>query len=206
MPYHVTLLAGIAAIHWAALISPGPNFLLITQVSSAESRRAGLCTALGISTGSVIWATIAILGVSVIFSRFVWVYNGMKLLGGVYLVYLGIRAWVGAARPVSPVQTMHTAPEYWPALRLGVLTNITNPKTTVFYGSIFATMLAPGLPHWVKAAAFGVIVADSLIWHCALALVFSTGRAQRAYQRAKRWVDRITGTVMTAFGTRLALS
>ncbi len=57
-----------------------------------------------------------------------------------------------------------------------------------------------------QAAAFGAVVADWLIWHCALALVFSANQAQRAYQRAKRWVDRITGIVMTAFVTRLALN
>ncbi len=100
---------------------------------------------------------------------------------------------------------MHTAPNHWLALRRGFLTHITNPKTTLFYAGIFATTLTPGLPQWVKAAAFGVVLADSLIWHSTLALVFSTDGAQRAYLRAKLWVDRITGTVMTAFGAGLAL-
>jgi RhtB (resistance to homoserine/threonine) family protein len=205
MPHYVTILAGIAAIHWAALISPGPNFLLISQASSAESRRVGLWTALGVVIGTVVWATTALLGVSVIFSRFVWLYKGMKFLGGAYLVYLGVWAWVEATRPVRPEQTVHTAPTHWLALRRGFLTHITNPKTTLFYAGIFATTLTPGLPQWVKAAAFGVVLADSLIWHSTPALVFSTDRAQRAYLRAKLWVDRITGTVMTAFGARLAL-
>ncbi len=105
MLHYVTILAGIAAIHWAALISPGPNFLLISQTSSAESRRAGLWTALGVVIGTIVWATTALLGVSVVFSRFAWLYKGMKILGGAYLVYLGIRAWVGATRPVRPEQT-----------------------------------------------------------------------------------------------------
>ncbi len=146
MLHYVTVLAGIAAIHWAALISPGPKFLLISQASSAESRRAGLWTALGVVIGTVVWATTALLGVSVIFSRFVWLYKGMKFLGGAYLVYLGVRAWVGATRPVRPEQTVHTAPSHWLALRRGFLTHITNPKTTLFYAGIFATTLTPGLP------------------------------------------------------------
>lgn len=202
---YVTILAGIAAIHWAALISPGPNFLLITQVSSAESRRAGLCTALGISTGSALWAATAILGVSVIFSRFVWLYTGVRFLGGIYLVYLGIKAWGAAGQPIDPAHALHTAREYWPALRLGFLTHITNPKVTVFYASIFATMLVPGLPNWMRPAAFGIVVVDSIVWHCGLALLFSTRRVQLAYQGAKQWVDRVSGTVMTAFGIHLAL-
>jgi threonine efflux protein len=203
--HYLTILAGIAAIHWAALISPGPNFLLISQASSSESRRVGLWTALGVVIGTIVWATTALLGVSVIFSRFVWLFKGMKFLGGAYLVYLGVRAWLGATKPVRPEQTGHSAPSHWFALRRGFLTHITNPKTTLFYAGIFATTLTPGLPAWVKAAAFGVVLADSLIWHSTLALVFSTDRAQRAYLRAKRWVDRITGTVMTAFGAVLAL-
>jgi threonine efflux protein len=204
--HYVTILAGIAAIHWAALISPGPNFLLITQASSAESRRIGLWTAVGVVIGTVVWATTALLGVSVIFSQFVWLYKGMKFVGGAYLVYLGIRAWVGATRPIQPDRAARTTPSHWLALRRGFLTHITNPKTTLFYAGIFAATLTPELPQWVKAAAFGVVLADSLIWHTTLALVFSTDRAQRAYLRAKLWVDRITGTVMTAFGTALALS
>lgn len=204
MLHYVSILAGIAAIHWAALISPGPNFLLITQASSAESRRIGLWTAVGVVIGTVVWATTALLGVSVIFSQFGWVYKGMKFVGGAYLVYLGVRAWVGATRPIRPEQAV-TASNHWLALRRGFLTHITNPKTTLFYAGIFATTLTPGLPQWVKAAAFGVVLADSLIWHSTLALVFSTDRAQRAYLRAKLWVDRITGTVMTAFGAGLAL-
>jgi threonine efflux protein len=203
--HYVTILAGIAAIHWAALISPGPNFLLISQASSAESRRIGLWTALGVVIGTIVWATTALLGVSVIFSRFVWLFKGMKFLGGAYLVYLGVRAWLGATKPVRPEQAAHSTPNHWFALRRGFLTHLTNPKTTLFYAGIFATTLTPGLPAWVKAAAFGVVLADSLIWHSTLALVFSTDRAQRAYLRAKRWVDRITGTVMTAFGAVLAL-
>lgn len=205
MVHYVTILAGIAAIHWAALISPGPNFLLISQASSAESRRAGLWTALGVVIGTITWATTALLGVSVILSQFAWVYKGMKFVGGAYLVYLGVRAWLGATKPLRPEQRVSTGPQHWLALRRGLLTHITNPKTALFYAGIFATTLTPGLPQWVKAAAFGVVLADSLIWHSTLALVFSTDRAQRAYLRAKRWVDRITGTVMTAFGAGLAL-
>lgn len=205
MSHYVTILAGIAAIHWAALISPGPNFLLISQASSAESRRVGLWTALGVVIGTLVWGTTALLGVSVILAQFAWVYKGMKFLGGTYLVYLGARAWVGAPKPIPPAQTVDAASKYWLALRRGFLTHITNPKTALFYAGIFATTLTPGLPQWVKAAAFGVVLADSLIWHSTLALVFSTDRAQRAYLRAKLWVDRITGTVMTAFGAGLAL-
>ena len=70
MSHYVTILAGIAAIHWAALISPGPNCLLISQASSAESRRVGLWTTLGVVIGTLVWATTALLGASVILSQF----------------------------------------------------------------------------------------------------------------------------------------
>jgi len=89
--------------------------------------------------------------------------------------------------------------------RLGLFTNLTNPKAVIFYGGIFAAFLTPDLPTWVRLAAIGVIVINSTGWHVAMACLFSTGRARQVYDRLKPWIDRLAGSALAFLGLRLVL-
>lgn len=199
-------LAGIALAHLLAAASPGPSFVVVVRESVAESRRAGLFAAFGIALASLAWAALVILGLSVILQQAAWLYSVLRLLGGAYLVYLGIRLWLGAPKPLD-VQTATTgAPAHGRALRSGFLTQLLNPKAAVFFGSIFAVLLAPGFPDWVKGAALTIVVVNEFLWFALVASLFSTGRARQAYGRAKIWIDRAAGTCLALLGIRLALS
>ncbi|MGH8700836.1 MAG: LysE family transporter [Burkholderiales bacterium] len=205
MNYWVVL-GSILAVHVLAIISPGPNVLIVTQTAISRTRRAGVFTALGIATGAAVWSSAALLGLNVLFAHFGWLYTGVKLLGGMYLLYLGIKLWRTADQPLgSSVRHGATARTDGQAFRLGLLTNLTNPKAAIFYGSVFAALLTPDLPAWVNVAAVGVIVVNSVAWHVALACLFSTRRAQQVYGRIKRWIDRFAGTVLALLGVRLIL-
>ena len=204
---YAVVLGSIFAVHLLAMISPGPNVLVVTQTALGHTRRAGIVTALGVATGSAMWSSAALFSLSVVFAQFTWLYGGLKLLGGMYLLYLGIKLWRTADRhPLVPSSstraTVHTD---WQAFRLGLLTNLTNPKAVIFFGSIFAALLTPGLPMWVKLAAIGIVVVDAAGWHVALACFFSTRRAQHVYLRLKRWVDRVAGAALAFLGLRLML-
>jgi len=203
---YAVVLASVFAVHVLAMISPGPNVLIVTQSAISQSRKAGIATAIGIAAGAAFWSSAAILGLSVLFARFTWIYRGLEVLGGIYLIYLGIRLWRTAFAPL-PTATGARVPSrtYGQAFRDGLLTNLTNPKSIIFYGSIFAALLPPDLPVWVKAAAFCIIVVNSTAWHIALACLFSVRRAQHAYERSKRWIDRIAGATLAFLGIRLLL-
>jgi threonine efflux protein len=132
----------------------------------------------------------------------------LKLLGGAYLIYLGVKAWLGAVDTpdFSAERYGIQAAEGWRYFWMGALTNLTNPKAAVFFGSIFTALLPPDAPGWLQVSAVLVVVVNSVWWHCALALLFSTGVAQRVYRRAKLWFDRGSGSVMALLGVRLVLS
>ena len=201
------MLGSIFAVHVLAMISPGPNVLVVTQTAISQTRRAGIGTALGVAIGSTIWSSAALFSLSVVFAQFAWLYGGLKLLGGVYLLYLGIRLWRAADhRPPAPSSSTHTTVHTdWQAFRLGLLTNLTNPKAVVFFGSIFAALLTPALPLWVRLAAIGIVAVDATGWHVALACFFSTRRAQQIYRRIKGWLDRAAGVALAFLGLRLML-
>lgn len=205
---YAVVLGSILAVHVLAMISPGPNVLIVAQTALGHTRRAGIITALGVATGSTIWSSAALLSLSIVFAQFAWFYGALKLLGGTYLLYLGIKLWRTADHNllVSPSSTQATLHTDWHAFRLGLLTNLTNPKAVIFFGSIFAALLTPALPPWVKLAAVGIIVVDAIGWHVALACFFSTRRAQQSYRSIKHWVDRAAGTLLAFLGLQLILA
>ncbi len=141
-----------------------------------------------------------------LFAHFPWLLGGLKLAGGIYLLYLGITLWRGADhRLTPPVRHRAAADTNWQAFRLGLLTNLTNPKAAVFYGSILAAFLTPDLPRWVKLTAIGILVANAAGWHVTLACLFSTAPARQIYDRIKPWIDRIAGSALGILGLRLML-
>ena len=204
-PY-VLALAGIGAVQLMAAMSPGPAFLVVTRISVGESRRAALGAAFGVATAALLWAVAATLGMHVLLAEAAWLYGALKLVGGLYLVWLGIQAWRHAAKPLAVATEGVVAMNAWEAWRLGFSTNLANPKVIVFFGSIFVTLFTPETPSWVRGAAVIVVAANESGWYATVALLFSSRPAQAAYRRAKRWIDRATGAVMMIFGLRLILS
>ena len=137
---YLTVLLSVMAVHVVAMISPGPNFLIVTQTAISHSRREGVLTAFGVSCAALLWSSAALLGISLLFETTVWLYQGLKVLGGAYLIYLGIQSWRYAGRP--PQLSAKTPPgSNWRLFRVGFVTNLTNPKSAIFFSSIFATLL-----------------------------------------------------------------
>lgn len=204
---YFAVLGSVMAIHLAAVISPGPNFLIVTQLSIRDSRYSGLFSAWGVVLASVIWSSAALVGVSVLFETATWLYVALKLLGGAYLVYLGVQGWRNSNKPViSNVEELARPPSKWRAFRMGFITNLTNPKAVIFFGSIFAALLAPSLPAWVRGAAVGIVFFNALCWYMLVAVVFSTRKVQHVYAQAKRHIDRAVGGFLALLGLRLMLS
>jgi RhtB (resistance to homoserine/threonine) family protein len=200
------VLGSIVAVHVLAIVSPGPNLLIVARTALSGPRGSGIAVSLGIAAGAAVWSSSVLLGLNVVFTHFAWLYGVLKLLGGIYLAYIGIRLWITAKRPLLDTGA-HRAAAYdaWSAFGLGLITNLTNPKAAIFYGSVFAAFLAPEAPPWIKAAAVGVIAVNSACWHVVLACLFSAVRAQRVYDRAKVWIDRAAGGALTLLGLGLVL-
>jgi len=186
-------------------VSPGPSFVTVAQTSIARARRGGLAAALGMGVGGVIFAALALLGLQALLAQAAWLYLGLKLLGGAYLLYLAVRLWRSAAEPFAVPDT--ASADDASALRgpflLGLATQLSNPKTAVVYGSVFAAFLPPHLPAWVFAVLPLMIFAIEAGWYTAVALTFSAEGPRAAYLRFKVLVDRAAGAVMGALGVKL---
>lgn len=210
----LTSLASLALLYLAALIIPGPNLLLLTHTAAAASRRAALGVAFGIATGTLLWVAVAVFGVQKIFDAAPMLQTSLRVAGGVYLLYLAyglLRSlWVdrsGAANASTDVPGANVDGDaerrQSTYFRRGLLTNLTNPKSFAFWTSVAVVSLDPNALLSTRLLAVFMVAMMALLWHVALALVFSTPRAQRAYLRAKSILSLLTGLVMGAFGTRL---
>ena len=203
----MTASAAVATILVALLIgamSPGPSFVLVARNSIGLSRADGLATALGMGVGGVFFSGVALAGLYTLLSAVGWLYAGLKIAGGLYLVYIASKIWRGAARPLliedgRVVQTADVRKSFW----LGLSTQLSNPKTAIAYGSIFAALLPQHPPVWCYFALPPLVLAIESGWYTVVALCFSSRRPREVYLRAKKWVDRAAATAIAALGLRL---
>jgi threonine/homoserine/homoserine lactone efflux protein len=193
------------------VISPGPSFIVVARNAIGLSRRAGLATALGMGTGGVIFSGLALLGLFTLLAQVQWLYVGLKIAGGLYLIYLGYRMWRGAAEPLSfddlqnvavPTAQTHSLRSYW----VGLTTQLSNPKAAIVYASIFAALLPQHPPAWCYAVLPPALFVIEAGWYAAVAVLFSSGGARRFYGKAKALIDRVAATAITALGLRLILT
>lgn len=120
--------------------------MLVSSVSLARGRMAGIQSAAGVSAGIMIYATLSLWSLSLVFERLVWLMMAVKILGGLYLCYLGVTLWRSTFRVHTPAPSA-TCEKSLPARRnafiTGLLTNLANPKAIAFFASVFALALTP---------------------------------------------------------------
>jgi threonine/homoserine/homoserine lactone efflux protein len=204
--HYIAPLLAIMGIHLLAVASPGPAFVATLRIAVSDSRRASIMHSLGLALAAFTWAAAAMAGMQALLTQAVWLYRIVELCGGLYLIYIGIQSWRHANAPAPLVALDATGLSSLQAVRRGYALNIANPKVIVFFASIFAAMLPPAMPLWVKLVALLVVAVDEGCWYTLLAIAFSTKPAQATYRRAKSSIDRTAGSVMLLFGGKLCWS
>jgi threonine efflux protein len=193
-------LLAIALLHWAVLLVPGFNVVLLAQLAGSQGRPAAFAAVGGMTTATLAWAALAVMGVGAVFSAQPVLRQGVQIAGGLYLLYLAVNLWrSGASAATAPQHALSKAA----AFRVGFMTSALNPKIALFYGSVFATALPPS-PAWVHvASAVAVVYLNSIVWHSGLALAFSQKAVQQAWLRNFARLTKVSGAVVGAFGLKL---
>jgi len=201
-----TALFAILAALLVGAMSPGPSFVLVSRIAVTQSRANGLAAALGMGVGGTFFAGLALLGLIALLDQVETLYLALKLAGGVYLVWLGIRMWRGSNRPLASSDgTVPRDRAASRALLFGLLTQLSNPKTAILYGAIFAALLPAAPPPWLVLTLPPLVFMVETGWYAIVALAFSATRPRAIYLRLKTALDRLTGLVMAGLGTRLII-
>jgi threonine/homoserine/homoserine lactone efflux protein len=199
-----TAVLSILAALLIGAMSPGPSFVLVARNSIGLSRADGLATALAMGAGGVFFSGIALAGLYTLLSAVEWLYVTLKVAGGLYLVYLASKIWRGASGRLTVAegemaQESDVRKSFW----TGLTTQLSNPKTAIAYGSIFAALLPQHPPLWCYFVLPPLVFSIEAGWYTVVAMCFSSRRPREVYLRMKKWIDRVAASAIAALGLRL---
>ncbi|MDW3206170.1 MAG: LysE family transporter [Alphaproteobacteria bacterium] len=199
------LLLSLAAIDILSIASPGPNILLVSQTAVGQGRARALLTGYGLLAASLVWACIALLGLTALFEIMPSLQTGMQIAGALFLIYIGIRLWRSPADPVAE-DTVEVDPHASRrAILRGFATGILNPKSLTYFATIFVLFIPADAPMDLRLSALGIVVVDGLLVYGLAAFLFSRPAVKKGYLALRRPIDRICGTVMMVFAAKLAM-
>lgn len=193
-------LATIWILHLIATLTPGANTVLVMQVAAGGMRGAAARAAAGIATGSVVWAALAVSGVGALLDAFPHARAAMQAAGGVYLTWLGAKFCLSARSRTTPDCGIGRHDR---TFRVGLLTNLTNPKAVLFFGSIFAAAFPADPPGWLVGAAVLIVLLNAMIWYGLVAYLFSRGPVRTWYAACSHRLSAAVGVILGGTGLKL---
>ncbi len=198
----------VVIVHLLAVVSPGPDFAVITRNSLLYSRRAGILTALGLALGIGIHVTYCLFGIGLVISQSILLFNAIKWFGAAYLVYIGyksLRSKPKQEKEVTTVVSVNTLSDA-KAVRIGFLTNVLNPKATLFFLALFTQVIDPATPTWVQLVYGVEMITMTFVWFSFVSIVFSNPILKRRIGAVQHHIERVTGVVLIALGIKVAIS
>lgn len=201
-PELVTIVTALG-LYADVVVSPGPNFALISRLAVSGARQQATGATLGLAVAATFYAMLTMTGLALLLARVGWLASLIQVAGGCYLVYLGIMAW-RSGDPATAVQPQPAGINgAWRGFRTGLLVNLSNPKGIAFFIGLYAVAVPPDTAVWAKLAIlFGGFILE-IVWYSLVVLCLSSRPARLAYERFGRWIERGIGTLLAAFGLRL---
>ena len=207
-----------------AVISPGPDFAMVTRIALARGRRAGVLCAIGIGTGVSVHLGYTLIVLGVVYASNIWVLSALRYLGAAYLIWLGVSAlWPDirrllgrpdhskSASNVKPSdqpdqnqtrRTQNSGSAFW----IGFACNTLNPKTMLFIVSLFSQVISPDTAV-AQEVAYGVyIAACHMIWFALVATALTLPSVQARIAAIKSWIERGVGICLAGLGVKLLAS
>ncbi len=190
----------VLAIHAVALISPGPDFAIVTRLSIVSGRHAGLWAAAGVATAIGVYVLVCVLGLSLVLTTLPGLSRALSVTGALYLAWLGVHC----------LSSKGSLPEAQPrgpggkAFMAGFLTNLLNPKAMLYFGSILSQSLRPDLGAVDAALVWSLLVVESFLWFALVTVFFSSQRVLDRLRGRLKWFDRAIGIVLLGLAAKVA--
>lgn len=199
-------LASLMAIFSFAIVAPGADTAMVVRQALVHGRRSAVLSSFGIGTSLMFHVSYTILGLGLVISQSIMLFNAIKWIGAAYLIYLGIQSFRAGKVEISPAAVVEKKTRQRPvkAFSLGFLANALNPKPVLFFLSVFSAVVSHETPALVKFG-YGLFMASCLIaWFIGVSLFLTMPGMRRAFEKASVWINRASGAVFIAFGLKLA--
>ncbi|MEQ1410355.1 LysE family transporter [Acinetobacter indicus] len=199
----MSLLLTICALHFVAQLSPGPDIILIAKSSASTTRRNTIHIIAGISLGIILWVVLTLLGFTVLVEQFPWIQQVLMLIGGLFLAKMGWAMLSGGLRSLKQstaledVQAQSSAQKSY--FLLGLFTNLSNPKTLIYFSSVFSLALSSSASDYLKAQLAVIIPLQTFLTFVLLMLLLSQPKIKAVYQRSGSYIDILSGALFLIF-------
>lgn len=194
----------VALLHLMAAISPGPAVVVSARTGVTEGFRTGAALACGIGAGGVIWAAAALFGLTILFETAPALLIAFKFAGAAYLMAMAWRMWRDATLPLDMSGSDKLPRSALSAFRLGLFTQLSNPKPAILFSAIFVGTVPPGTSIATYIALLSVVFLNETIWNTIVAKIFSLPRTRRGYISLKTIIDRAFGGLLGLLGLKIA--
>lgn len=195
----------VALAHLLGVASPGPDFAMVTRQTLAYGRTAGLWTAWGIAAGIIFHVAYGLFGLGWLIAKFPALLDVLRYAGVAFLLWMG---W--GALHAQPADAAAPSPDRTPAarenFRIGVLTNLLNPKATMFFVALFSAVITAQTPLLLRFGLGAWIVAATGVWFSFVAVTFGQLRVRERLRHWAHWIDRIMGMILILLALAMLLS
>lgn len=192
----------VLSIHAVALVSPGPDFAIVTRLSIVSGRRTGLWAAAGVASAIGVYVLVCALGLSLVLNSLPMLSRILSVVGALYLGWLGVQCLRSTGQ--MPTAQVHTQGSK--AFVTGFFTNLLNPKAMLYFGSILSQALSPKMGGVEVLTLMGLLMAESFLWFAVVASLFSAQRVLDWLKGRLKWFDRIVGVVLLGLAAKVASS
>ncbi|NWK76239.1 threonine transporter RhtB [Acinetobacter cumulans] len=204
----MSLLFTICLLHFVAQLSPGPDVLLIAKSAASTTRANTLKIIAGISVGIVAWVVLTLSGFTVLVEQFPWIQQVLMLVGGLFLAKMGWAMFNGGLKSLKKVASLESDNESEATknyFMLGLLTNLSNPKTLIYFSSVFSLALSSSAGTGLKTQLAIIIPIQTFLVFSLLMLILSMPKIKSLYQRSGAYIDVISGLLFLGFAIWLWL-
>ena len=203
----ITQFIMVAIIHLFAVMSPGPDFIVIAKQSIQYGRRTAIYTALGIGSGILVHISYCLVGIGFLASKSTYALEIIKILGAFYLIYIGISTIIAKTKLKLDMKRQNkTNISFYNSFTLGFLTNVLNPKATLFFLSLYSVIIKSDTTFLVQTA-YGVwMTIVTAAWFCFLSLVLTNEVILKTFHKFSGRISLVLGLLLIIFGIRLLFS
>ncbi len=191
----------IALIALLAAVSPGPDFVVVAKNAISYNRRSAIMTSLGISAGILVHSTYCILGLGLIISQSLLLFSLIKYVGAAYLIYLGLKSLFSKSGPMPTIKKSDNQQHnIGRAFLDGLLTNVLNPKCTLFMLSIFTVVVKPHTSLYVQAIYGIEIAVIAAVWFVFLSYGLTHASVKARVEKVQHHATKVIGVILIALG------
>ncbi|MDO5046884.1 LysE family translocator [Campylobacter sp.] len=196
--------SALILIVFVITISPGPDFIITVRNSMMHGRSAGIYSAIGIATSIWIHVGYSIAGLALIISQSITLFSIIKYFGAGYLIYIGYKTFTSKSLSNLDINEAGIAKmSKFDAFKMGFVSNVLNPKTTILFFSIFTQLISADTSLAVQIAFGALISLVHLAWFAVVGCLFSTEILVSKFYKFKKSIERLMGALLVGFGLKI---